>query len=254
MADKSEKKKKLEGFLKKRHAFQKVYGRPLDEMFQETGQLIPNVVIDCVGFLRDFPDALSTEGIFRISPSIVQIAKVKESFVNAADSVNLFQLTSDVHVVASCLKHFFSELPEPLFPFSMYDSLCRAYDSDNREEELQAIVDSLPTGNRYVLAFLFGFLTEVAALSEVNKMTFQNIAVCFGPNLIRPKLLTPQIMMEKYDSKITQWLLENYDDIVKLDGIDEISQQQKGSKITIKKAKMTASANKKVGVLILYVL
>jgi len=225
MADKDQKKKKLEGFLKKRHV-QRVYGRPLQELFQETGQMIPNVVIDCISFLREFPDALKTEGIFRISPSIVQIAKVKEAYVSSSVSVNLFQLTSDVHVVASCLKHFFQDLAEPLFPFPFYEQLAKAYDGQSRKEDLQKLLDAIPPCNRYILATLFDFLQEVIALSDVNKMTFQNVAVCFGPNLIRPKVLTPQVMMDKYDSKITQWYLENYEEVVKIDGMEDVNKRK----------------------------
>lgn len=52
------------------------------------------------------------------------------------------------------------------------------------------------------------FLDEVQAHSSVNKMSVQNLATVFGPNILRPKMEDPVTMMEgRYSScEITQHL------------------------------------------------
>ena len=44
-------------------------------------------------------------------------------------------------------------------------------------------LQKLPRENFITLKFLMNFLNTVASHSDVNKMTFQNLAVVFGPNL-----------------------------------------------------------------------
>lgn len=42
----------------------------------------------------------------------------------------------------------------------------------------------------------YRFLDEVQSHSSQNKMSVQNLATVFGPNIFRPKMEDPQIMME----------------------------------------------------------
>lgn len=47
------------------------------------------------------------------------------------------------------------------------------------------------------LSFLFArFLDEVQSYSGVNKMSVQNLATVFGPNILRPKVEDPVAIME----------------------------------------------------------
>lgn len=52
------------------------------------------------------------EGIFRLSPSIAEVSKLKDQF----NAQNYQLTTTDPHVVASCLKLWFRELSQPLIP------------------------------------------------------------------------------------------------------------------------------------------
>lgn len=51
---------------------------------------------------------------------------------------------------------------------------------------------SLPT----VSSFLCRFLDEVQSHSDVNKMSVQNLATVFGPNILRPQVEDPVTIME----------------------------------------------------------
>lgn len=45
-------------------------------------------------------------------------------------------------------------------------------------------------------AFLGRFLDEVQSHSDVNKMSVQNLATVFGPNILRPQVEDPVTIME----------------------------------------------------------
>ena len=49
------------------------------------------------------------------------------------------------------------------------------------------LVAQLPEINRKILAVLMKHLANVERLNEKNKMTIQNLGVCFGPTLMRDK-------------------------------------------------------------------
>lgn len=44
--------------------------------------------------------------------------------------------------------------------------------------------------------FVYRFLDEVQSYSGVNKMSVQNLATVFGPNILRPKIEDPVAIME----------------------------------------------------------
>ncbi len=47
--------------------------------------------------------------------------------------------------------------------------------------------DELPDENYYILKYVVNFMTEVEQHSDHNKMTAQNLAIVFGPNLMWSK-------------------------------------------------------------------
>jgi hypothetical protein len=52
---------------------------------------------------------------------------------------------------------------------------------------LTALVCALPEPNKSTLKYLFLFLEELSKLSDVNKMTPENIGTCMGPNILFEK-------------------------------------------------------------------
>lgn len=101
----------------------------------------------------------------------------------------------DVHSVASLLKQYLRELPECLIPFKFYQEFMNiamrfqgTKCNNNKMEQVNSLrtgMADLPQENYAVLKYLCHFLHKVADNTEVNKMTVQNLARVFGPNIIR---------------------------------------------------------------------
>ncbi|KAK3855669.1 hypothetical protein Pcinc_037946 [Petrolisthes cinctipes] len=148
---------------------------------------IPPVLKDCITFL-DHPDALETEGLFRRSSSAAVVKGVQEKF-NTGQDVD-FQLPADVHTAAVIIKTFLRELSEPLLTFDLYDEVLQ-FQSVSKSERAgnikQIVLERLPEDNYLVLKFIVNFLSKVMDRSDLNKMTASNLAVVFGPNLVRPR-------------------------------------------------------------------
>ncbi|NXU78102.1 RHG24 protein, partial [Oreotrochilus melanogaster] len=108
---------------------------------------------------------------------------------------------TDVHTVASLLKLYLRELPEPVIPYTKYEDFLSCAKMLSKEEEmalkeLVKQVKSLPAVNYNLLKYICRFLDEVQSYSGVNKMSVQNLATVFGPNILRPKVEDPLTIME----------------------------------------------------------
>ncbi|MEQ2298275.1 hypothetical protein AMECASPLE_003528, partial [Ameca splendens] len=108
---------------------------------------------------------------------------------------------TDVHTVASLLKLYLRELPEPVIPFQKYEEFLASAkllgkDDEMGMKELKRLVESLPPVNYNLLKYICRFLDEVQSYSGVNKMSVQNLATVFGPNILRPKIEDPVTIME----------------------------------------------------------
>lgn len=113
----------------------------------------------------------------------------------------LFDSTTDVHTVASLLKLYLRELPEPVVPFARYEDFLSCAQLLTKDEgegtlELAKQVSSLPLVNYNLLRYICKFLDEVQSHSDVNKMSVQNLATVFGPNILRPPIEDPVTIME----------------------------------------------------------
>ena len=99
----------------------------------------------------------------------------------------------NVHVAANLLKLFFRELPEPLFTSKLYKEFLNAIqmnDMDNQRVMLLKTFELLDADNRKILLYLFDHLIRVSQYSNTNMMHLDNLAVVFGPTLMRPSKLS----------------------------------------------------------------
>ena len=113
--------------------------------------------------------------------------KQKLADINEADAYG-------VHLAASLIKTWYRELKTPMFPESSYESIRRAYASPDVEIDIHDLAwlfspqsnDSpLPLANRLVASWhLLPLLSIVASFEAQNKMSSDNLAICFAPALV----------------------------------------------------------------------
>ncbi|XP_073857709.1 rho GTPase-activating protein 22 isoform X23 [Macaca fascicularis] len=161
-------------------------------------RLAPLLVEQCVDFIRE--RGLTEEGLFRMPGQANLVRDLQDSF--DCGEKPLFDSTTDVHTVASLLKLYLRELPEPVVPFARYEDFLSCAQLLTKDEgegtlELAKQVSNLPQANYNLLRYICKFLDEVQAYSNVNKMSVQNLATVFGPNILRPQVEDPVTIMEE---------------------------------------------------------
>ncbi|XP_053559358.1 rho GTPase-activating protein 24 isoform X3 [Bombina bombina] len=159
--------------------------------------LAPMLVEQCVDFIRQ--RGLTEEGLFRL-PGQANLVKELQDAFDCGEKPS-FDSNTDIHTVASLLKLYLRELPEPVIPFSKYEDFINCAKQLSKEEEagvaeLTKQVKSLPPVNYNLLKYICRFLDEVQSYAGVNKMSVQNLATVFGPNILRPKIEDPMTIME----------------------------------------------------------
>uniref|UniRef100_A0A3Q3ID67 Rho GTPase activating protein 24 n=1 Tax=Monopterus albus TaxID=43700 RepID=A0A3Q3ID67_MONAL len=178
-----------------------IFGQKLEETVRYErrygNKLAPMLVEQCVDFIRQ--RGLREEGLFRL-PGQANLVKELQDAFDCGEKPS-FDSNTDVHTVASLLKLYLRELPEPVIPFHKYDEFLTCTkllgkDDEMGMKELRRLVESLPPVNYNLLKYICRFLDEVQSYSGVNKMSVQNLATVFGPNILRPKVEDPVAIME----------------------------------------------------------
>lgn len=149
---------------------------------------IPLIVELCVGIVE--ARGLESVGVYRVPGNSVAVNALTDSLNRGFDGLNQSDPRwNDVNVISSLMKSFFRKLPDPLVTSELYGALIEASKSEPEQSRLNGIkrlVDELPEPHYSTLRYLVGHLSRVAAKSHINKMEARNLAIVFGPTLIRP--------------------------------------------------------------------
>ncbi|KTF73713.1 hypothetical protein cypCar_00045930 [Cyprinus carpio] len=155
---------------KAKKAGPKAFGVRLEDCQPATNnKFIPLLVEICCGLVEDM--GLEYTGIYRVPGNNAVVSSLQEHLNKGGDINIAEEKWQDLNVVSSLLKSFFRKLPEPLFT----DEICL-----ERYE-----IRDLPDHYFHTLKFLIGHLKTVADHSEKNKMEPRNLALVFGPTLVR---------------------------------------------------------------------
>ncbi|NXI53901.1 RHG42 protein, partial [Chloroceryle aenea] len=123
----------------------------------------------------------------------------------------------DNKTITSGLKNYLRCLSEPLMTFKLHKDFIAAVKSDDqnyRVEAVHALVHKLPEKNREMLDILIKHLVKVSLHSQQNLMTVSNLAVIFGPTLMKAQDETVAAMMNiKFQNIVVEILIEHYEKI-----------------------------------------
>ncbi|NWX94990.1 SYDE2 protein, partial [Nothoprocta ornata] len=163
---------------------------------ENAGLMVPLLMQKCI--LEIEKRGCQVVGLYRLCGSAAVKKELREAFERDSKAVSLCENQyPDVNVITGVLKDYLRELPSPLITKQLYEAVldamvknplkmtasgCENDPSDS--EHTAALLDCLPDVEKATLKMLLDHLKLVASYHEVNKMTCQNLAVCFGPVLL----------------------------------------------------------------------
>ncbi|KAF7205189.1 transcript variant X2, partial [Nothobranchius furzeri] len=149
-------------------------------------KFVPLIVEMCCGVVE--ATGLEYTGIYRVPGNNALVSNLQEHLNKGLDLNTAEERWQDLNVISSLLKSFFRKLPEPLFTDDKYNDFIeanRVEDGEERLKTMKKLIHDLPNHYYHTLKFLVGHLKRVADHSEKNKMEPRNIALVFGPTLVR---------------------------------------------------------------------
>ncbi|XP_012586845.1 PREDICTED: rho GTPase-activating protein 12 isoform X5 [Condylura cristata] len=211
-------KKNLKKFLTRRPTLQavrekgyikdQVFGANLASLCQKENGTVPKFVKLCIEHVEEF--GLDVDGIYRVSGNLAVIQKLRFA-VNHDEKLDLNDSKwEDIHVITGALKMFFRELPEPLFTFNHFNDFVNAIKQEPRQRvaAVKDLIKQLPKPNQDTMQILFRHLKRVIENGEKNRMTYQSIAIVFGPTLLKPEKETGNIAVHTvYQNQIVELIL-----------------------------------------------
>lgn len=192
---------------------QPTFGVSIEDVIQFAGiDNVPLVVKRCIEIIETF--GLDIEGIYRTSPNLATVQtlkkKIDEKFTNYLlvgnniDPSNI--LDADINCIASLLKLYFAELPEPLLTQQYYQAFIDVIKEDvSVAKKLHHLVYNLPDGAYFTLRALIFHLNNVASNQDKNRMTPKSLSIIWGPALFNDISSSPQDL--SYKSKVVEELM-----------------------------------------------
>ena len=157
------------------------------------GSMVPLVLTTLCNKVREL-NGFDEEGIFRKSAKKQEIERLKMKL--SADDYEID--TSDPHVVAGLLKDWLRGLNDALIPKTYYnDAIDMAKRNDIKHDSLEGFLSKVPGVNRESIEYLVKFLKELVKDEHVEntKMSVENVAIVFGPMVLKCPLDDPKAMM-----------------------------------------------------------
>ncbi|KAF6210863.1 hypothetical protein GE061_013974 [Apolygus lucorum] len=171
-----------------RHVPHPVFGVPLQQL--TTGdEKIPLIVDRLITTIEMY--GLYTEGIYRKSGVSSKVKELKNRIEDGNSELIQFE-GYQVHVLASVLKSFLREMPEPLLTYDSYEDFLRAANLvEDKVSTTFAILKKLPKYNFDLMERLIFHLARIAHHEDVNRMGPSALAIVFAPCILRTNKIVP---------------------------------------------------------------
>ncbi|XP_077189254.1 rho GTPase-activating protein SYDE2 [Paroedura picta] len=163
---------------------------------ENVGLMVPLLMKKCIMEIEK--RGCQVVGLYRLCGSAAVKKELREAFEKDSKAVTLCETQyPDINVITGVLKDYLRELPSPLITKQLYEAVLDAMvknplkmtaagcDNDPSDSEhTVSLLDCLPDIEKATLRMLLDHLKLVASYHEINRMTCQNLAVCFGPVLL----------------------------------------------------------------------
>uniref|UniRef100_A0AAY3ZVS1 Rho GTPase-activating protein 23-like n=1 Tax=Denticeps clupeoides TaxID=299321 RepID=A0AAY3ZVS1_9TELE len=164
----------------------KAFGVRLEDCQPGADKFVPLIVEICCSLVEAM--GLEYTGVYRVPGNNAMVSSLQEQLNKGMEINTTEEKWQDLNVISSLLKSFFRKLPEPLFTDDKYGDFIdanRLEDTGERLKTMRKLVHDLPDHYYHTLKYLVGHLKRVADNSDKNKMEPRNLALVFGPTLVR---------------------------------------------------------------------
>uniref|UniRef100_A0A1I8HXN3 Rho-GAP domain-containing protein n=1 Tax=Macrostomum lignano TaxID=282301 RepID=A0A1I8HXN3_9PLAT len=164
--------------------------------------------------------AIRREGIYRISGNSRNIEALEAELSKPVQDLNPnCELWLEYNVVASVLKRFLLQLPDPLIPAIYYNEFIvtqKLSDHRNRMLKLHRLLGVMEEHtdhpqhrcHRLTLQYLVNHLGLVSQYSAYNRMQFYNLAMVFAPSLFGQRTQENMLMHSALLIKLTKSIIQ----------------------------------------------
>ncbi|CAK1542424.1 unnamed protein product [Leptosia nina] len=156
---------------------------------------------------------LEEQGLYRVAGVSSKVSRLVALGRERRLPAVLAPLEWESRTLTSALKAYLRALPEPLLTWRLHHRFLAAAKCEARGERVRALhslVHALPPDNREMLRMLLAHLRRVAARSRVNLMGACNLAVCFGPTLLRAERETVASILDlKFYNVLVEALIDH---------------------------------------------
>ncbi|XP_076244290.1 rho GTPase activating protein at 19D isoform X6 [Calliopsis andreniformis] len=192
-------------------------------------EYVPLIVEMCTRIVE--ARGLEVVGIYRVPGNTAAISHLTESVNKGFENIDRQDSRwSDVNVISSLLKSFFRQLPDSLLTAELYPMFIDAdkvEDPQRRMTTIRKLLRDLPEHHFETLKFLMLHLKKIVEHSEVNKMEAKNLAIVFGPTLVRASgsrdNMVTMVTDMSHQCRIVESLLNNVDWFFSDDDLDDLS-------------------------------
>ncbi|KAI8992630.1 hypothetical protein BDB01DRAFT_443558 [Pilobolus umbonatus] len=166
---------------------QHMFGNDLIKQIQAEKTKVPIIVEKCIEAVER--RGMDYEGIYRKSGGVGQMRQIQQTF-ERGEIPNLIdeEKWNDICAITSVLKQYFRELPNPLFTYELHSKFMDSMLISNAKDQLNTVaqlIQTLPIENYNTLKYLMDHLDRIQKRNKENLMTSKNLAVIFGPTLLR---------------------------------------------------------------------
>ncbi|XP_071774040.1 N-chimaerin isoform X4 [Centroberyx gerrardi] len=160
---------------------------------------------------------LKSEGLYRISGFSDSVEDVKMAFDRDGEktdiSVNAYE---DINIITGALKLYLRDLPVPVISYDAYPMFIEAAKLADPEKKLEAFRETLallPQSHSETLKYLMAHLKRVTLNEKDNLMNAENLAIVFGPTLMRAPNLDAITALNdiRYQRQVVEALIKNED-------------------------------------------